>query len=386
MRVTCILVLVSSIVGCGSAEGPPPLHITSQHDVHAPEPIDSPRTVERNTVEPKRVADEVPTGQEALTAVAEDKNANNLRELSVSEKAILAGLPTERIAAPEQFYYRTNERRHDLFVNKVGGVGGALIGVGADQCYTLAAIAKSSMIFAVDYDSRVPMVHRIYQALIPKSATVDELIAKFAKENQAATEALLSADMAGESDAARVLRMFKRIRKDMHPYLQEVKTRSNNGVPASWLATTENYEHIRKLFLAGRVVARTGDVTGKTTLRAVGKASHDLGIPIRVVYFSNAEQFFKYTKDFQENMKSFKQDDKTIVVRTTRHKTIKNAVGDTWHYVVQDFVDFRERIESGYYPRAYLFIKDLVKAGAPQLGEEFSHMTTATPRTFIKKK
>jgi hypothetical protein len=70
----------------------------------------------------------------------------------------------------------------------------------------------------------------------------------------------------------------------------------------SWLGDPALYAHVRALFRNGRVVSRNGDLTGTRTLRAIADVATKLHTPVRVVYFSNAEQLFKYDKTFRESM------------------------------------------------------------------------------------
>jgi hypothetical protein len=139
------------------------------------------------------------------------------------------------------------------------------------------------------------------------------------------------------------------------------------------------------LYRARRVVSRTGDLTGTETLRATGKAMKDLSLTVRVVYFSNAEQFFKYTPEFIRNMRSLPVDEKSVVVRTGRSRWLKKAVPGRWHYVVHDFHDFLERLESGAYPRSFAIMADLTAAGPPFLGDSgVSTITADTPRKMLE--
>lgn len=305
--------------------------------------------------------------------------------LPEAARQALSALPSERIDAPDQFYYRSNERRHDLIAGDLAGRGGAVIGVGADQVYTLAAMAGSSLIVAVDYDNRIPLMHDIYQVLVPRSETADALIAHFEETQERATRTLLEEAYEGAQER-RVVRVFRRIRGEMHRYLGRVKERSRAGQPGSWLADPALYAHVRQLFVNGRVFARTGDVTGTTTLRSVGQTLRELGVPVRIVYFSNAEQFFAYTPDFRANMEALPTDGRTLVVRTIRHARIPNADDDRWHYVVQDFVDFGERLALGVYGRSTILLEDLAQAGAPFIGDGVSHMTTELPRFAAERR
>ncbi|MDH5491804.1 MAG: hypothetical protein OEY14_07615, partial [Myxococcales bacterium] len=317
------------------------------------------------------------------TQPAGGEGGSGLRALDAGERATLEAIPHERISAPGEFYYRSNEWRHDLLASRLEGLGGALVGVGSDQCYTLAAMAGSELILAIDYDSRIAIVHRIYSVLVPLSETPAALIARYAPEAEAETLRSLAEGLEGDPLAPRALRMFQRLREDWHAYLGRVQRQTFAGRPGTWLASEAYYAHIRLLFEQGRVVARTGDVTAETTLRAAGRAAAQLGIPMRLLYFSNAEQFFRYTPAFRENLEALPSDARTLIVRTLRDANLANAEGDRWHYIVQDFTDFQERLSTGAYPRLWAILRDLLEAGAPHVGMELSTITNSTPRARL---
>lgn len=326
---------------------------------------------------------------DALDGDASDGDASDgdlLRALDEQELAKLESIPSESIPTPKEFYYRSNEWRHDLLVEPLRGVGGALVCVGSDQCYTLAALAGAELIFAMDYDGRLQFVHALYAILVPASESPDALIARFAPENQADTLALLEKELDGSPRKARLLRMFRSLRVDWYPYLQRVAARSIEGRDGSWLTTQALYDHVRSLFRAGRIVSRAGDLTGETTLRAIGKVARELGVPVRVFYMSNAEQFFPYTPAFRQNVAELPADERSIVVRTLRDKRLPNARGDKWHYIVQELVDFQERLETGVYTRSYTLIDDLVDAGAPYVGQELSTIDRKMPRGHLQRR
>jgi hypothetical protein len=298
-------------------------------------------------------------------------------------RAIADAIPDENTPEPEsRHYFRSNEWRHDLYRPHVEGLGGAYVGVGSDQNYTLAAMAGSEMLFLVDFDPRIPWIHEIYRVLVSASETPDALIARFAAESVSATEQLLREGLASHPRPERIVRHFRLYREQWHTYLRRIQHAERDGRLWSWLGRPELYDHVRALHRGGRIVARNGDVTGEETMRAVGDAARRFGLTVRIVYFSNAEQFFRYTPGFRENIRSLPGDERSIVLRTFRHRDLPDAADDEWHYVVHDFADFSERLESGAYGRSYAFVPDIVAGGVGQAG--ISHITRETPRVMLE--
>lgn len=298
--------------------------------------------------------------------------------LSDAARARLDALPTESIEPPPEFYFRTNERRHDLLASELANLGGAVVGVGSDQLYTLAAQTRASLVVGVDYDERIPLVHAIYSVLVPEAETPEALTALFSAANAESTRALLDTRLANHPRKDEALRLFDRLRDEWEGYLPGVSRRVRQGVVGSWLADPAHYAHVRALFRAGRVVARCGDLTGETTVRAVGAALRELGVPVRVFYLSNADQFFPYAAGFRANLDALPTDDRSVVVRTLRHPRLPNATNDRWHYVVQPVSDLRARLETGAYVRSQLLAEDLIHAGRGREGG-FSRLDATVP-------
>ena len=319
---------------------------------------------------------------------AERRSAADIRQpLGADARNLVDAIPNEGTPRPRLHYFRSNEWRQDLLRPHLAGLGGAYVGVGSDQNYTMAAMAGSELLLLVDYDPLIPWVHEIYRVLVSASATPDELIARFAQENRAATAQLLREGLAGHRQAEQIARHWERRRDPWFHYLRRVQGLVRDGQPFSWLASQELYEHVRTLHRSGRIVSRNGDVTAERTVRAVGDAARQLGVPVRVVYFSNAEQFFPYSDGFIANMRALPTDERSVVVRTIRHRSIPNAVDGRWHYVVHSFPDFLERLDTGYYRRSFAFVSDLLAAGAPHLGLEagISTITRETPRAMLEE-
>jgi hypothetical protein len=264
--------------------------------------------------------------------------------LSGDALRIATAVPDEHTADPGEHYPVSNEWRHDLWFESVRDLGGAFVGVGTDQCYTLAAAQNAQMIWIVDFDPLVPVVHRMYDVLVRNSPTAAELVARFDEANEDATLALLASEGADEG----VVRAYRRNRGRFFGYLGRASHITRDGVAGTWLSDPTFYARIRALFLGGRVVARNGDVTGASALRGVGAAATELGVPVRVLYFSNAEQFFRYTDEFNTNVRSLPTDERTVVLRTFRNRRATYPRFDTWHYLTEPMSDFLERLALGY--------------------------------------
>jgi len=298
--------------------------------------------------------------------------------LPARARAIVDAIPDEQTPPERQHYVVSNEHRFDLLVRQLEGRGGVIVGVGTDQNYTMAAIARASLVIVVDYDAVVPLVHEMYGVLVPASETPAALIARFEPASSADTEALLTHALAGRPTAAAVLNTYRANRPRFLRYLRRLE-RHVGEEPASWIADAAHYAYVRALFRGGRIVAHVGDLTGTHTMRAVADAARELGAPVRIFYPSNAEQFFPFGPSYVANVRALPVDARSIVVRTTRHPRLPNAVRDKWHFLVEDALDFDARLATGRYHRATAIIADLLAAGPHAVGADGgSVITTAT--------
>lgn len=303
----------------------------------------------------------------ALLALAPSSAGAQAPPLTDTERAIVDAVPSETTPEPDAHYQVSNEWRHDLWFDSIRDLGGAFVGVGSDQGYTLAAIQNASLIWIVDYDAVVRHTHRMYGVLVGASATPEELLARFDEGAEDETRALLERELEGDPEVRGVVRAYLRNRGRFRGYLDHVSRLRRDGQATSWLSDPTLYARIRALFAAGRVIARTGDVTGTTTLRAVGEATRRLDVPVRVVYFSNAEAFFAYTRDFQANLESLPTDERAVVLRTFRSAQAPYPRRDTWHYLIESVTDFRERLALGY-RRSEQIVNDAIATGLDPSG------------------
>ena len=222
--------------------------------------------------------------------------------------------------------------------------------------------------------------------LVSTSETPQALIAQFDEAQVSRTKRRLREALAGHPQRRQIVWLWGRRREAWRAYLERVSRLRREGQAFSWLSDPAMYTHVRSLFLNGRIVARNGDMTAETTVRAVADASRSLGVPIRLVYLSNAEQFFEYNDAFIGNMRALPTDGQTLVLRTIRHRSVPIAPDGRWHYMVQSHDDFVARLGTGYYRRSFALTADLLAAGAPFLGQDgVSTMNADVPQAFRER-
>ncbi|MEZ4465637.1 MAG: hypothetical protein R3F43_14475 [bacterium] len=244
---------------------------------------------------------------------------------AAAEDKAIAPLPAEAQAAfadirqdpppPEivrnSHYWISNEYRHDLFRDTITGVGGVLIGVGTDQNYLMAGWARPEILVLMDFDAAIPRIHRAYKMAFEESANPADFLAFWEDDNAAAVLQRLEATYGGDDvhDGKRTLQAFKvaqplikrRLKKTIRDY-------GKRGV-TTFLDDAEQYRWVRDLWRAGRVFAVRGDLTASQTMLDIGAAAKKAGVPVRVVYMSNAPQYFDFDDQFRANIAALPMDE-----------------------------------------------------------------------------
>jgi hypothetical protein len=261
-----------------------------------------------------------------------------VRPLEDPARTAFHGPPAEQLVErpfdTRHFTY-SNENDHALWLAHATGLGGGYLGVGSDQNYTLFAAARSELVWLMDYDLVVTRAHRIYRALILESVSANEFLLRWEPFDERATRELVEAAFAADPDRAALLELLDVLWRDAGHYFRKVAARrAPDGGPGSWLADPELYRYVRAMFAAERVRIVPGDLLGTTMMPGIAGAHRALGMPMRVVYLSNAEEYFPYNEAFRGSFGAMPIDDRSVVLRTVARK-VPDGSRRAWHYQVQ---------------------------------------------------
>jgi hypothetical protein len=324
----------------GAAKPPPPV------DSNEPEPEADPK----DDPEPE---------------VAEPTPVDPWGPITDEQRAILhAGEEEERITT-EIHYVQTNERRHDVWFPYLTDKRGIYVGVAADQNYTLIGVAKSEFVFLMDLDWRVAELHRAYEVLIEASEDPQTLHQRFHEDSADASAQLIEAGLRGKVDDGQlrqIVTSWRGARETVYRHLAKVIARTEAGANTSWLSNPEYYAHIRKLYQNDRVRFLVGDLTGAKTLTTIGKAAEGLGLPVTVLYLSNAEEYYDYTTQYRQNIKALPTNENSIVLRTIYSKEWVHA-DSLWNYQVQPLADYKARLDDPKLTRRTRMLAAIDKEG-----------------------
>ncbi len=254
-------------------------------------------------------------------------------------------------------YLRSNESELQLYAPYINNLGFGYVGVGADQNYTMAAMAQPTHVWLMDYDPWVTRLHFIYRVVFLSAPTAKDFMKLWWDRDK--VNALLRKHYSSDTNRlARLLWIYKKYRRFLRPYLKWAHKRKRDGKGTTWLSNAVYYKRVRTMWQEGRFQPLSGDLHGTQVLQGIATAAKRLKIPVRIVYLSNAEMYLPYTKQFITNMKTLPWDGKTLLVRTVRGKRYVMK-SDKWHYNIQPFgKDYLRRLSSGQYRRVHTLMKD----------------------------
>jgi hypothetical protein len=267
---------------------------------------------------------------------------------TAEQSAALALLREERIfGSPVEHFTVSNEYRHDVWFAHLAGLGGGYVGVASDQNYTLIAAARSEVAFLVDIDRQVVDLHAVYAALIAAADDPEAFLGFFrdsASARKAARQTITAALQERPSaERSRTLALFEDHREVLADYLKKVR-----GQTGSWLADPAAYSYVRTMFATGRIRVLQGNLMGRTTMASIAESARALGVPVKVLYLSNAEDYLFYGDRFADNVRALPIDDDSVALRTI-HERFEGwesvGKGDwRWNYQVHSLADFQRRL------------------------------------------
>lgn len=224
------------------------------------------------------------------------------------------------------------------FAEKIKGLGGGYAGVGTDQAYLFIGWQRPHLAWLFDYDPWVVHIHRAYGVFFREAETIEQFLALWSEDNRKSSAALLKEKLANHPDLRTVVTVFKHNRSTIHRRLGRVIRKMEKEGVASYLSDPEEYAFVRNLIIAGRVRPMVGDLLGKKGLVGLAASARALAVPLRVLYVSNAEGYWKYNAEYRANIIGQFFDEKSLFLRTVAAKWTN---GD-YRYNIQKATNFQE--------------------------------------------
>lgn len=216
-------------------------------------------------------------------------------------------------------YPSSNERRIDLFRPYIENLGGAYIGVGTDQNLTFIAWARSPVAYLMDFDSVIVYVNKLHLLFLKESADFATFKSMWSQANRNQTLDWLKENLGNRADYQQYLQAYNTAMvpgMGVAARLNQLDWMSAHYGFKSFHNDVSDYNYLRQMVLDGRIQAIVGDMNATVSFQQVSASAKRLNIPIRLVYFSNAEEYFRYPDGFRHNIENLYTDDLGFIVRT----------------------------------------------------------------------
>ena len=244
-------------------------------------------------------------------------------------------------------YLYCDELNLQLWYERVRDLGGGYAGVGSDQAYTFIGWQRPQLVWLTDYDPWIRALHRIYHAFFEDAAELQGFRDRWEEENQADARAFLEARFEGDPDLELILLVFHEARFKVWRRLHRIRRMARAHDVPTFVSDEETYAFVRETVMQGRVRYMVANLLDDEALRAIGEVQRTLEVPLRVLYLSNAEDYWAYPDTFRENMRALHFDDSSVILRTN---AAKRRNGD-YRYNAQSATNFVAWLDQPYVER-----------------------------------
>lgn len=266
----------------------------------------------------------------------------SLPELPEHHRKVLWSSGHDKPQTRGRHYYKTNESRHDLFRPYVAGVRGGYIGIASSQNYNMMAWARAEFAWLLDFDDGIQDIHFIHRAFILHAPNTESFLNHWNSTHRQKSMALLRNVYKDHPQKQRIVRIFERFQQPMHQHLMERYRGPLSKTYPNWLSHPPSYRYIRRMYQTHRIRILFGDLLGTKTLQGIGTVARQSNMPIRVLYLSNAEEWFSYRPSFRQNIQALPFDKHSVVIRTMWEKEFQPRSSDDWQYNVQQGLHFQK--------------------------------------------
>lgn len=298
------------------------------------------------------------------SAAADDAPAPAPPPLSDAERAIFLGSDEDVLDKPkceaggkkrvtlkcrdQESYVRTNEWHLDEFEPYIRGLGGAYVGIGSDQGLTLIAWSRPELAWFLDYDIAVVAMNKVVRAFVLHAEDPEAFVALWKKGRTAknAARALLEQEYAADPDLDLLVETHAMYRDHMRRYFTKMLRYAERPRHFHFLHDPAGYAYVRAMYQHGRIRILGGDLLRDKAIAGIAAAAKQLGQTVRVLYLSNAEQYWNYTQVFRDNMRALPLDDRSVVLRLLWNARWGPEKLGPFFYIVQAGLDFQTKLEA----------------------------------------
>ncbi len=307
------------------------------------------------------------TAQSVATPTSRVRALSNADFASTISSISEAGgyFDTDNLISNERSYLHVMEQLDRLQVR-----GGAFIGVGPDQSYSYIARTRSEIAFLLDIRRDNLLQHLLFKALFAESRTRAEYLAQWlgrpsvlllqrdaarsieellqqleltpaTAESRGAAQRAVSAQIArmglslSPTDMATISRFHEtfmsqglalrftsigRAPRPYYPTLRDLLLETDrSGRQANYLASEADFQYVKELHHRNLIIPVVGDLAGAKALTGAGRFVRDRGLPVSVLYASNAEDYVMRDGGFAryvQNVASLPRTSNSVMIRS----------------------------------------------------------------------
>lgn len=216
-----------------------------------------------------------------------------------------------------EHYPASNERRIDLFWNVIEDLGGVYLGVGTDQNLSLAARAKSDLVILMDFDPEIVKVNQLHIFFLKNTNNYEEFKNLWERKNRDSTIQFINNNGGYEKEdllIGHTIGLKPGI--GVPERLSELEYMHSNFKLDTFSHNVNEFLFLKNLALSDKIISVYGDLTGDVSLNEISKFLRENEMTINLMYTSNAEEYFKFPKEYRHNIKILPINEKSIIVRT----------------------------------------------------------------------
>ena len=150
-----------------------------------------------------------------------------------------------------------------------------------------------------------------------------------------------------------MLQIWKIARGNIHTRLKMLQRTMHKRKVPTFVTDDEHFSFIVDSIRAGRVRALSANLLDKAGMIGIGEITRKLGAPVRVLYLSNAETYWPYSKEFRANIRGLHSDATGVVLRTTGSWSINKD----YRYYVQRIELFAAWLERSSLRKVHQMIR-----------------------------
>lgn len=275
--------------------------------------------------------------------------ATAVAPLPAEQKAIFWASPEDKpaeklLGITEDFvgrhYITGDEWNPQLWLPFIKDLGGGYVGVGSDQAYLFLGWVRPDFAWFIDYDPMVVALHAVYRAFFLEAETPDAFLRLWAPGQQNEALDRLAHHYATDPRLKLYRDLYNHNRGNIHYRLNLLRKKLDKDKVAFYLNDAATYTFVREMVRSGRVRPMSANLLEKAGLVGIAESARKLGVSIRALYLSNAEEYWPYGEQFRTNIKSLPFDDKTRILRTLSSFSVNH--------------DYRYNVQPGLLYQAWL--------------------------------